>query len=101
MIDRRYMVKQFVGEVHGLTPWGSPVDFRVFETGDAKFWLFDRLDPAGCSLCEALPYAKASLRKELRRALNHGQTFTSAARNRYESARLGAAVGSGDGVAGD
>lgn len=61
---RELMVKQFVGDLH--TPRGV---FRVFETGDEKFYLFDPLDPFGCSGCIGFPVRKTDLKPAIRRLL--------------------------------
>jgi hypothetical protein len=62
-------VKQYVAQI--ITKRGQA--FRVFETGDAKFYLFDPLDqPDGCSMCNQFPVRKSELRTEIRRGLRHG-----------------------------
>jgi hypothetical protein len=63
-----YMVKQYVAVVKSRT--GQR--FRVFETGDPKFYLFDPLDKDDCSGCIQFPVRKADLRPDIRRALSHG-----------------------------
>jgi hypothetical protein len=60
-------VKQYVAEVRGRFAW-----FRVFETGDSRFYLFDMFDPAGCSTTIQFPVRKADLQPDVRRALRHG-----------------------------
>jgi hypothetical protein len=69
-MDRRYMVKQYVAVVRTQT--GQR--FRVFETGNEKWYLFDPLVP-GCdsSGCIQFPVEKRRLRDDLRRALSHGR----------------------------
>ncbi len=67
------MVKQYVATVHG--DWAS---FRVFATGTAGTYLFDLLDPAGCSTTIQFPVRAAALRPDLRRALRHGWGLTTA-----------------------
>jgi hypothetical protein len=62
------MVKQFVARVRSRT--GQR--FNVFETGDAQYYLFDPIDRAGCSYCNAFPVRKKDLRPDIRRALRHG-----------------------------
>ena len=79
------MVKQWIGEVHSLTPWGAPADFRVFATGDDRWVLFDPLDRDGASLCQQFPVRRADLRQPLRSALRRGCDFTTAARNQWEA----------------
>jgi len=64
----QYGVKQFVATYQGQRGW-----FNVFQTGDPKYYLFDPLDPDGCSLSNAFPVLKSRLRPELRRRLAHGQ----------------------------
>jgi hypothetical protein len=66
-MDRRYMVKQYVAELQGK--YGR---FRVYRTGDDKYYLFDPLDKDDCSGCIAFPVLKADLKKDVRRALAHG-----------------------------
>ena len=65
---RAYMVKQYVAVVRSR----SGLRFRVFETGDPQFYLFDPLDRYDCSCCNAFPVRKSDLRPEIRRALRHG-----------------------------
>lgn len=67
-MDRRYMVKQYVAVVANA----RGQRFRVFQTGDDKWYLFDPLDPNDCSGCIAFPVEKKNLRDDLRRALSHG-----------------------------
>lgn len=68
-MDRRYMVKQYVAQVRSRT--GQY--FRVFQTGEEKYYLFDPLDGKdGCSRCNGFPVVKRDLRPDLRRALAHG-----------------------------
>jgi hypothetical protein len=64
---QRLQVKQYVAEVRG-----RHARFRVFETGDSRFYLFDMLDPSGCSTCIQVPVRKADLQPDVRRALRHG-----------------------------
>jgi len=66
--DPRYMVKQYVAVVRSRTG----TRFRVFKTGDDRWYLFDPLDRDDCSLCNAFPVKASDLRSELRRALRHG-----------------------------
>jgi len=61
-------VKQYVVELNGR--WGAR--FRVFTTGDDKYYLFDLLDPYGCSTTIQFPVRKADLKREVRSALAHG-----------------------------
>jgi hypothetical protein len=68
MMDQRYMVKQYVAVVKNE----RGVRFRVFETGDSKFYLFDPLDKYDCSTCCQFPVRKSELRPDIRRALAHG-----------------------------
>lgn len=60
-------VKQYVAELQG--PFCR---FRVFETADPRFYLFDVLDPSGCSTTVQFPVAKKELRADVRSALRHG-----------------------------
>jgi hypothetical protein len=64
---RNLMVKQFVATVRSR--WGR---FRVFTTGDDRYYLFDPLDWDGCSGCIGFPVLKADLKPAIRRALRHG-----------------------------
>ena len=89
-MDRRCMVKQYVGEIYTLAPWGTPPQFRVFATGDDRWFLFDPLDLYGCSTCNQFPVLAATLRDDVRAGLSAGQTFTSAARNAWNAAQSAA-----------
>lgn len=73
-MDRRYMVKQYVGRVQG-----KRACFQVFESGDPKYYLFDPLDRDGCSLCNQFPILKKDLKDDVRRALRHGCDYIRAA----------------------
>lgn len=66
-MDQRLMVKQYVAEVAGRF-----CKFRVFETGDPRFYLFDPIDPYGCSTCNQFPVRKTDLKPSIRRLLRHG-----------------------------
>jgi hypothetical protein len=68
------MVVKYVAEVHG--GWCS---FRVFTTGRPSTYLFDQLDPWGCSTGLQVPVRSADLRPEVRRALRAGRGWTTAA----------------------
>lgn len=57
-MDRRFMVKQWVGEI--LTAHGAK--FRVFTTGDDRWYLFDPISPDGGSGCIAFPVLKSRLK---------------------------------------
>jgi len=47
--------------------------FRVMESGDPKYFLFDLLYPGtSCSCGIQFPVLKSRLSKEMRSALNHG-----------------------------
>jgi hypothetical protein len=83
-MDRRYQVKQFLGECRTMTRWGTPTQYRVFACGDEKWFLFDPIDEAGCSRLMQFPVLRSSLRKDVRAGLSHGMSFTSAARNEYD-----------------
>jgi hypothetical protein len=65
---RYLMVKQYVAVVRSRT--GQR--FRVFTTGDDKYYLFDPVAQDGCSGCIGFPVLKASLRREVRSMLNRG-----------------------------
>lgn len=88
-MDRRYMVMQFLGELRTLTPWGTPIDYRVFRCGDDKWFLFDPLDRHGCSLCQQYPIERKRLERNIRRAFTSGDgsTYTTAKRNAFEADR--------------
>lgn len=60
--------KQYVAVVMGR----FGIRFRVYTTGDDKFYLFDPLDAQDCSMCNALPVRKSDLKPDIRRALAHG-----------------------------
>jgi hypothetical protein len=59
------MVKQFVARVQNA----RGVRFNVFTTSDDRYYLFDPLDQDGCSLCQQWPVLRATLSREMRRAL--------------------------------
>lgn len=64
-----YQVKQYVAEIANR----RGQRFRVFETGDPKFYLFDPLTPDGCSGCVQFPVRKTDLRREIRSVLRNGR----------------------------
>jgi hypothetical protein len=66
-MDRRYMVKQWVAEIDG--PYCR---FRVFKTGDEKWYLFCVLDTYGCQTDIQFPVLRADLARDVRSALAHG-----------------------------
>lgn len=66
--DPRMMIKQFVGELKGRF-----CRFRVFETGNPKYYLFCALDPHGCDHGLHIPIKKTDLKYEVRRALKGGR----------------------------
>ena len=67
--DRRLMVKQYVAIVQNQ----RGQKFRVFRTGDDKYYLFDPLIPGtDCSGLVPFPVRKTSLRREIASALAHG-----------------------------
>lgn len=66
--QRAYMVKQYVAVVANQ----RGQRFRVFTTGDEKFYYFDPLGPDDCSGCIGFPVRKADLRREIRVALAKG-----------------------------
>jgi hypothetical protein len=65
--DGRMMVKQYVAVV--ASRWCR---FMVFETQDARWYLFSQLDSGGCTTGLQFPVRKADLLPEVRRALVHG-----------------------------
>lgn len=67
-VDQRYQPKQFVGEVKGKLG-----HFRVFESGDPRYYLFESLSPTGCSFGLHFPVLKHKLKDEVKKALRrHG-----------------------------
>ena len=70
-MDRTLMVKQFCGEIHTPT-----AHFRVFQSGDDKFFVFDPIDQYGCSYCNAFAVRKSDLKPEIRAGLNKGYSMT-------------------------
>lgn len=68
-MDPACQVKQYVAVVKSRE---TGCQFRVFETGDPKFYLFDLLDEYDCSTTIQFPVRKADLNPEIRRALRHG-----------------------------
>jgi hypothetical protein len=68
-MDRRYMVQQYVAVVQNR----RGQRFRVYKTGDERYYLFDPLVPGtDCSGCVAFPVRKSDLITPIRRALAHG-----------------------------
>lgn len=67
-LDRAYMVKQWVAEIQ--TSRGAR--FRVFTTGDDKYYFFDPIDRDGCSGCIGFPVRKTELRRDVASMLNRG-----------------------------
>jgi len=65
--DSRLQMKQYVAEVDGQ--FGR---FRVFETGDSRYWLFVLLDPSGCDTGIHHPVAKRDVRDDVAYALRRG-----------------------------
>lgn len=68
LLDRRYMVKQYVTKIQG----GRGI-FRVFETGDPKWYLFSMVDQYDCDTGIHIPILKTDLRRDVRHALRHGR----------------------------
>lgn len=69
MKDLRYGIKQYVAVVRS----GMGVRFRVFETGDPKYYMFDQLmGETSASTGIMFPVLKKLLRDDVRRALRHG-----------------------------
>lgn len=69
MMDRRFMVKQYIAVVENA--WGTKL--MVFQSGDEKYYLFCPLDPDGCQAAGLqFPVRKTDLRKEIRAMLAHG-----------------------------
>lgn len=66
-MNQSLQVKQYVAEVQG-----QHARFRVFTTADDRYYLFDMLDPSGCSTCIQFPVRKTDLQPDVRRALRHG-----------------------------
>ena len=64
----RYGVKQYVAVVQNR----RGQKFMVFQTGDAKYYLFDPLRPDGTSGCIGFPVKKTDLRRDIASALAHG-----------------------------
>ncbi len=77
--DERYQVKQYVGEVEG-----SLARFRVFKTGDERWYLFCTLDRHGCDVGMHFPVRKTELHPEVKRALAHGYSFSMPAFRRLQ-----------------
>lgn len=63
-MDARHMIKQFVAEVNGT----HDARFRVFTTGDDRFYLFELIQNTDIRT----PVAKADLQPEVRRMLARG-----------------------------
>jgi len=74
-------VKQYVGVVRGRR--GT---FRVFETGDAKFYLFSQIDENDCDIGRMFPVRKSELRDDVKWALAHGLSFDALAVERFIAA---------------
>ena len=65
--DLRYQVKQYVAEIQG-----ERARFRVFESGDPKYYLFDMITEDGISTCFQVPVPKNQLKPHIRSALRNG-----------------------------
>jgi hypothetical protein len=64
----RYGAFEYVAECRGRWSW-----FRVFTTGDARYYLFDQLvGDTGVSSGLQFPVAKSELRRDVRSALANG-----------------------------
>ncbi len=70
MFDIRYQVKQYIAEIHGKYS-----GFRVFKTGDEKYYLFSQIKN-GCDTGLHFPVEKNRLRNDVKRALLHGWGYT-------------------------
>lgn len=70
-MDNKYQVKQYVGEI------GTNSElFRVFTTGDPKYYYFAQLNPeTKCDTGLAFPVLKTRLRREVGSALRHGWSY--------------------------
>lgn len=67
-MDIRYQVKQYVTEVETATSL-----FRVFNTGDEKYYLFVQVNPkTKCNTGLQFPVLKSRLRKDVGRMLRNG-----------------------------
>ena len=65
----QYQVKQYVAVVRN----GRGQRFRVFETADARYYLFDALiGESSVSGGNQFPVLKSDLRDDIRRGLRHG-----------------------------
>lgn len=86
--DRRYMVMQYLGELHTMTPWNTPAQYRMFRCGDDKWLLFDPIDLNGCSRLMQFPVLRKDLKPEIRRVftVKTGGLYTTAKRNAYNDA---------------
>lgn len=62
------MTKQYVAVVQN----GHGSRFRVFETGNPKFYLFSTIAPDGTEGGLQFPVLKADLRDNIRKMLRHG-----------------------------
>ena len=80
-MNLRYQVKQYVGRVEG-----SRCSFRVFETGDAKFWLFCQVDDHDCDTGLQFPVRKSDATPEMGWALRRGISFSFPAFRRFKEA---------------
>lgn len=65
--DPRYQVKQYVARVEG-----ERAAFRVFETGDARVWLFSQVDENDCDTGLQMPVLKRDVRPDVAYALRRG-----------------------------
>ena len=61
-MTRELQVTKFICEIPG-----ELYRFRVFETGNAQFYLFCALDPHGCDFGLHIPVKKSRLKKWVRR----------------------------------
>lgn len=68
MFHRAMQVKQYVAEIRLKTSW-----FRVFRTGDPKYYLFSQVNPkTRCDTGLHFPVARKRLRRDVASGLRHG-----------------------------
>ena len=70
-MDKRYQVKQYIGEVQSKYSL-----FRVFMTGDPQYYLFTQVNPkTRCDTGLHFPVKKTRLKRHIVSGLNHGWSY--------------------------
>ena len=67
MFHKSFQVKQYIAEVYSKRN-----GFKVFRTGDPKFYLFCQMDKTGCDAGLHIPVLKRRLQRNIARGLANG-----------------------------